>query len=86
MVKADLQMELQSETKSQKEEALEVQKMIDMHEHQVKTIDSMQTLEELSQVTESNSSVIDGELAFTMQMIQQKIKTNEGMTEIEVFA
>ena len=43
--------------------------MIDMHENQAKTLDSMQTLEEVSQVTESNSSVIDGELAFTMQMI-----------------
>ena len=86
MVKVDMQMELQSETKSQKEEALEVQKMIDMHENQAKTLDSMQTLDEVSQLTESNSSVIDGELAFTMQMIQQKIKTNEGMTEIEVFA
>ena len=40
-----------------------------MHDHQAKTMDSMQTLEEVSQVTESNSSVIDGELAFTMQMI-----------------
>ena len=57
-----------------------------MHENQAKTLDSMQTLDEVSQLTESNSSVIDGELAFTMQMIQQKIKTNEGMTEIEVFA
>ena len=57
-----------------------------MHENQAKTLDSMQTLDEVSQLTESNSSIIDGELAFTMQMIQQKIKTNEGMTEIEVFA
>ena len=41
--------------------------MIDMHEHQAKTLDSMQTQEEEnSQVSESNGSIVNGELAFTM--------------------
>ena len=44
--------------------------MIDMHEHQAKTLDSMQTLEEVTQMTETDASINDGELAFTMQMIK----------------
>ena len=41
-----------------------------MHEHQAKPLDSMQTLEEeATQISESNGSIANGELAFTMQMI-----------------
>ena len=70
MIKADMPMELQSETKSQKEEALEVQKMIDEHQHQTKTLDSLQTQDEESELMEAESSDMDAEMAFTMQMIK----------------
>ena len=70
MMKADVQLDLESETRSQKEEALEVQRMIDMHDHQAKTLDSMQTPDEVTQITETDASINDGELAFTMQMIK----------------
>ena len=56
--------------------------MIDKHQHQTKTLDSMQTQEEESEQLESESSDVDAEVAFTMQMINQKIKGKEKQTQL----